>query len=124
MPDRESPVKRYELEAVNDAFVRFVEQSAKDRQLDREQAAKDSAEIKSLLKESIKNQREATEKIERDFQKQLDDLKTNYVKKDELTIRLSPHEPIRRFFWWVAGGMGVMFLATLYQLLINGVKTL
>ncbi|WMM74481.1 hypothetical protein RCF27_09440 [Rhodococcus pyridinivorans] len=117
MSDREAPVKRYELEAVIEDLTRFVEQSAKDRQLDREQAAKDSADIKELLKENNSIMREAMAELRAE-------VRNDYVTKKDLTIRLSPHEPIRKFFWWVAGGMGVMFLATVYQLLINGVKTL
>lgn len=117
MPDREAPVKRYELEAVIEDLTRFVEQSAKDRQLDREQAAKDSADIKELLKENNSIMREAMAELRAE-------VRNDYVTKKDLTIQLSPHEPIRKFFWWVAAGMGLMFLATLYQLLINGVKSL
>ncbi|WP_064256268.1 hypothetical protein [Rhodococcus sp. HS-D2] len=117
MPDREAPVKRYELQAVTKELTDFIAQASRDRTLDREQAAKDSAEIKALLKENNEIMREALAELRAE-------VRNDYVKKDELTIKLSPYEPIRRFFWWVAGGMGVMFLATVYQLLINGVKTL
>ncbi len=102
MSDSETTVKRHELERVAEHLEMYQARTLEDNK-----------EIKQLLKDVGASIRANT-----------DEIKKNYVSNDRLEIRLAPHETIRKFFWWVAGGMGVMFLATLYQLLINGVKSL
>ena len=127
-PKSEGVVKRYELDALAAIFTADREAASKERALDRAQASKDSQEIKELLKENNRIMRETVAEMKADFLVQIGDVKTdvkeNYVQNDSLTIQLQPHETIRKFFWWVAGGVGVLLLATLYQLVINGIKSL
>lgn len=120
MTDRESPIKRYELEALAAEFKRDREQAATDRKLDREQAAKDSAEIKALLKENNDIMRTAIG----DLRKEVTE---NYVTNPKLALdlqvlaaRLATLENAKKTqgAWLKAAG------GTILALLINQLWTL
>lgn len=102
IPDPTEPVPRYELEALVSKFAE-VETRRKE----------DNAELKQLMLDMNSNVRDLISEIKKD-----------YVSNDKLELRLKDYEPIRKFFWWVAAGVGVMVLATIYNLVINGIKTL
>lgn len=93
MSDSDLPVKKHELDRVSERF--------EDHKHDADTA---HTEIKQDAK---------------DFKTEVKD---TYVTNDKLKIELAPHESIRKFFWWVAGGVGAMFLATVYQFIMNGIK--
>lgn len=96
------PVPRYELEQL---VTKFAEVEGRRKE--------DNAELKQLMVDMNNNVKELIGEIKKD-----------YVSNDKLELRLKDIEPIRKFFWWVAGGMGVMILATIYNLVINGIKAL
>ncbi|MGB3822420.1 MAG: hypothetical protein WA972_05620 [Rhodococcus qingshengii] len=102
MTDREAAVKRYELDRLAEKLSDY-----------QEQALQDNKEIKALLVETNRSTKELVAEIKKD-----------YVSNDKLELRLKDYEPVRKFFWWVAAAVGLMFLATVYQLFMNGVKTL
>lgn len=101
-PNPTEPVPRYELEALVNKFAE-VETRRKE----------DNAELKQLMVDMNSNVKDLVGEIKKD-----------YVSNDKLELRLKDYEPIRKFFWWVAAGVGLMVLATIYNLVINGIKTL
>lgn len=96
------PVPRYEIDALVGKFAE-VELQRKE----------DNAELKKLMQDMNQNVKDLIGEIKKD-----------YVSNDKLELRLKDYDPIRKFFWWVAGGLGVLMLATIYNLVINGIKTL
>lgn len=101
-PNPTDPVPRYELDQLVDKFTE-VERQRKE----------DNAELKQLMVDMNTNVKDLVGEIKKD-----------YVSNDKLELRLKDYEPIRKFFWWVAAGVGLMVLATIYNLVINGIKTL
>ena len=79
------PVPRYELDQLVDKFTE-VERQRKE----------DNAELKQLMVDMNTNVKDLVGEIKKD-----------YVSNDKLELRLKDYEPIRKFFWWVAAGVGL-----------------
>ncbi len=109
MANKDEPVQRYELERL--AEIQLENQK---------QTTEDNKEIKRLITETNKYMREM-----------IDDVKKNYVSTDKLNLhlskldlRLSPLENMKKNYNFIVGAVILMVLATLYNLVVNGIKTL
>lgn len=57
-----------------------------------------------------------------ELQKSIEKRDSEYVTKKDLELRVSKADQVVKFFWWVAGAVGLLVIGTMYQVAINAIR--